>query len=255
MSRLAGHVVIVTGGAQGIGKGTVVRLLEEGASVVIADVDPEAGRECLQEFGEPNVEFIETDVGNESAVKACITRTIVRFGVLTGLVNNAGIGDFGYKSIEEAPLEAWKRVIQTNLTGCFLMAKYAAPHLRCQQGRIVNMASTRALQSEPNTFAYSASKGGIVALTHSLAVSLGPDILVNCISPGWIDVSEWKKKELRQEPRFSAADHAQHPAGRVGGVEDIAGMVAYLLSYESGFITGQNFVIDGGMTKKMIYVE
>jgi NAD(P)-dependent dehydrogenase (short-subunit alcohol dehydrogenase family) len=111
---------------------------------------------------------------------------------------------------------------------------------------IVNIASTRALQSEPNTEAYAASKGGIVALTHALAVSLGPAVRVNCISPGWIDV---------RASQLSDQDHAQHPVGRVGKPLDIAKLVLFLLSEDAGFITGQNFVVDGGMTRKMIYEE
>jgi NAD(P)-dependent dehydrogenase (short-subunit alcohol dehydrogenase family) len=93
-----------------------------------------------------------------------------------------------------------------------------------------------------------------VALTHSLAVSLGPAVRVNCISPGWIDVSGWKKRRARRSARLSATDHAQHPAGRVGRPEDIASLAAYLISSEAGFITGANFIVDGGMTRKMIYV-
>ncbi|MBU0910682.1 MAG: SDR family oxidoreductase, partial [Proteobacteria bacterium] len=136
-----------------------------------------------------------------------------------------------------------------------LFAKYAVPHLRLAHGNIINIASTRALQSEAHTEAYSASKGGLVALTHALAVSLGPAIRVNCISPGWIEVGKWRKNKSRHPPALSAQDHQQHPAGRVGTPHDIAAMVAFLISGEAGFITGQNFVIDGGMTRKMIYAE
>ncbi|HSV26450.1 MAG TPA: SDR family oxidoreductase, partial [Sedimentisphaerales bacterium] len=132
-----------------------------------------------------------------------------------------------------------------NLTGPFLTSKHAAPHIARNKGGIVNIASTRALMSEANTEAYSASKAGLVGLTHALAVSLGPDVRVNCISPGWIDTAD---------SRLSDADHAQHPAGRAGRPEDIAEMTLYLCSAAAGFITGQNFVVDGGMTKKMIYV-
>jgi NAD(P)-dependent dehydrogenase (short-subunit alcohol dehydrogenase family) len=137
----------------------------------------------------------------------------------------------------------------------FLCAKHSVLHLRRTKGAIVNIASIRAIQSEPNTEAYSASKGGVLAFTHSLAMSLGPDIRVNCISPGWIDVSEWKKAKLAKKPHLTEMDHSQHPAGRVGEPEDIASLAAFLISGESGFITGQNFVVDGEMTKKMIYEE
>lgn len=146
-------------------------------------------------------------------------------------------------------------MIGTNLTGMFLCVKHSVSHLRCARGAIINIASTRAIQSEPNTEAYSAAKGGVLAFTHALAMSLGPDIRVNCISPGWIDVSEWKKCRLAKNPHFTEQDHAQHPAGRVGKPEDIATLVAFLISDEAEFITGQNIIVDGGMTKKMIYVE
>jgi NAD(P)-dependent dehydrogenase (short-subunit alcohol dehydrogenase family) len=119
----------------------------------------------------------------------------------------------------------------------------------------VNLASTRALQSEPGTEAYAASKGGVVALTHALAVSLGPAVRVNSVSPGWIDVSEWKKSSVRRSADLRPIDHAQHPAGRVGSPPDVAALVAFLLGPDAGFITGQNFVIDGGMVRRMIYAE
>jgi len=151
-------------------------------------------------------------------------------------------------------LDEWNRVIGTNLTGAFLCAKHTAPFLKNSNGSIVNISSTRAFQSEPNTEAYSASKGGILALTHALAMSLAPEIRVNCISPGWIDVSGIKKKTKANQIELSEVDHQQHPAGRVGKPADITNMVLFLLNPENDFITGQNFIIDGGMTKKMIYV-
>lgn len=157
--------------------------------------------------------------------------------------------------MEQLSLEAWNRVLAVNLTGAFLCVKHAAPHLRQTRGAVVDIASTRALQSEPHTEAYSASKGGLLALTHALAISLGPAVRVNAISPGWIEVSNWKKSGRRRPPTLRPVEHAQHPAGRVGTPEDIATMAAFLLSEVSGFITGQNFIVDGGMTRKMIYVE
>ena len=129
---------------------------------------------------------------------------------------------------------------------------------RAGGGAIINIASTRALMSEPDTFAYSASKGGLLALTHSLAISLGPIIRVNAISPGWIDTSGWRRGEAGQAPAREALrpiDHAQHPAGRVGRPEDVAWACTFLASDLAGFITGQNLIVDGGMTVKMIYVD
>lgn len=239
-------VVLITGGGQGIGRAIARLLTERGAVAVIAEVDAQAGREA----GFP---FVRCDVSREPSVRTCVRTVIGRFGRLDGLVNNAGLADPADDPVEKLELAAWNRRIGVNLTGAFLMAKHCVPHLRRTRGAIVNIASTRALQSEPDTEAYAASKAGLVGLTHALAMSLGPRIRVNCISPGWIDVSAWKKAGKRKPLRLSRADHEQHPAGRVGRPEDIAEMVVYLLSDAAGFITGQNFVVDGGMTRKMIY--
>jgi len=252
----AEKVAVITGGAQGIGKGIAKKLLSAGQAVVLADLDSEAGEETLAEFTPlGNVRFIRTDVSDEGSAENCIARSVAEFGRIDALVNNAGIARAHNPPLESLSLADWARVINTNLTGCFLMAKYAIPYLRKTRGCIINIASTRALQSEPDTEAYSASKGGLLSLSHALAISLGPEVRVNCISPGWIDVSQWRKTSARKAARLSEADHRQHPAGRVGIPEDIAEMVSFLLSEGAGFITGQNFVVDGGITRKMIYVD
>jgi NAD(P)-dependent dehydrogenase (short-subunit alcohol dehydrogenase family) len=247
-----GRVAIVTGGGQGIGKAIVKRLLEDGLRVVIAEMDEEAGRETLQEchvLGE--CVFMHADISDEAAVRAVVRETVASFRRVDILINNPG---FLSTSRFEGELAEWNRVLAVNLTGAFLCAKFSAAHLAKTKGSIVNIASTRALMSEPDTEAYSASKGGVVALTHSLALSLGPDVRVNCISPGWIEVSRWKKRRTRRAAKLTEMDHKQHPAGRVGRPEDIASLTAYLISSEAGFITGANFIVDGGMTRKMIYV-
>lgn len=229
--------VIITGGAQGIGRGLVTHFLEKGWNVTVVDIQEMAPGERL--------ETVRGDTLLEETARRAVAKTIGRFERIDALINNAGVGTVKKFKVEELPLEEWNRVLGINLTGYFLMVKRAAPFLRQTKGAVVNIASTRALMSEPNGEAYAASKGGVVALTHALAVSLGPDVRVNCISPGWI--------ETRQEAVHSVADRLQHPAGRVGLPQDIAGLADYLLS--AGFVTGQNFVVDGGMTKKMIYAE
>lgn len=248
-------VALVTGGAQGIGLGITKHLLNQGWRVAIADINEAAGsavQEKLSQF-QDSFTFVPCDVSQESDVEHYVQAAIDQFGHLNALINNAGIANPHSGPVEDLSLADWNRWIGTNLTGYFLMAKYAVPHLRPTKGAIVNIASTRALQSEPHSEAYAASKGGIVALTHALAVSLGPAIRVNCISPCWIDVSNWQHPP--QESSLSSIDHEQHPVGRVGQAQDVAEITHFLLSDRAGFITGQNIVVDGGMGRKMIYEE
>jgi len=225
---------LVTGGAQGIGSDIARLLSQRGYRVAIADVKPAR---------EGGMLFIRCDISREAAVRSCVRQVVKRFGRLDALVNNAGIAGPNNGPVEKLALREWNRRIGVNLTGAFLMTKHAAPHLRRVRGAIVNVASTRAVQSERDTEAYAAAKGGLVALTHALAMSLGPKVRVNCISPGWIAHSAVTKR-----------DHEQHPVGRVGRDRDVAELVAFLLSDAAGFATGQNYVLDGGMTRKMIYV-
>lgn len=247
------RVAIVTGGAQGIGKAICMRFLQAGMRVVAADADAEACRDAEREIASDDFLAVRCDVSREMSVHAAVTAAVRWGGGLHVLVANAGIND--HKPLGKTTLAAWNRVIGVNLTGVFLSARAAAPHLARHAGAIVTIASTRALQSEPDTFAYSASKGGVVALTHALAVSLGPAVRVNCISPGWIAVEALKKPRLRARPELRPVDHRQHPAGRVGRAEDIAELALFLAGSASGFMTGANIVCDGGMTRKMIYEE
>lgn len=247
------RTALVTGAGQGIGRVIAAHLLDQGYAVVLAELDPEAGREAESELAPRGpVRFVETDVADESAVRRVVETARAWFGRLDLLVNNAGIGRGG--PVTELSLDNWNRVLAVNLTGAFLCAKHAASALRETRGAIVNIASTRALMSEPDTEAYAASKGGLVALTHALAASFGPAVRVNCVSPGWIDVTPFQKKGRRKPAELTRADHAQHPCGRVGTPDDIARLVLFLADPANSFVTGQNVVADGGMTKKMIYV-
>ena len=243
------EVAVVTGGAEGIGLCISQMFARAGVNVVIADRNTAAGRKAQKVIGS-NTVFIPTDVSKEAAVQKMVVKAVRYFGRIDYLINNAAIAK--NTPIEKLSFAEWTKVIHTNLSSAFLCAKYTAKYLRKNKGAIVNIASTRAFMSEADTEAYSASKGGIVALTHAMAVSLGPDIRVNCISPGWIDTRGYTK--VPKFPPLTEADHGQHPAGRAGRPEDIAEMVLCLCSEKSGFITGQNIIIDGGMTKKMIYV-
>ncbi|MDF2836594.1 MAG: short chain dehydrogenase family protein [Paenibacillus sp.] len=170
------------------------------------------------------------------------------FGRVDVVVNNAGFGI--WKSPYDLEPDEWDHVVNTNLRGTFLCSREAAKLMRKDGtgGSIVNISSTRALMSEPNSEAYAASKGGILSLTHALATSLGPDrITVNAICPGWIETGDYG--ELRR------VDHAQHPSGRVGKPEDIARACLYLTDPRNDFVTGTRITVDGGMTTKMIYAE
>lgn len=250
--RFADKVYVVTGGGAGIGRAIAARLADEGARVVVAERDVHAGRDAAAEYG-ARVRFERCDVGREASVRRVVAAAVRWGGRLDGVVNNAGLAAPDIGPTEDVTLAVWNQFLATNLTGGFLFAKHAIPHLRKQGGAIVNVGSTRANQSEPDTVAYAASKGGLASLTHALAISLGPAIRVNCIEPGWIATDAWKPRDRRHPPKLSRSDHAQHPAGRVGRPEDVAALCAWLLSDEAGFVTGASYAVDGGMTRKMIY--
>jgi NAD(P)-dependent dehydrogenase (short-subunit alcohol dehydrogenase family) len=208
-----------------------------GYRVVVAD-------RALPEEAPAGIRCVACDVSDAAAVQALVADLAQKEGQLDALVCNAGF--MIRKPIGELSLAEWSSVLATNLTSTFLLVRTAEAMLRAAKGAVVTIASTRAHMSEPHTESYAASKGGLVALTHALAVSLGPDVRVNCVSPGWIN---------SRHEALGPADHAQHPAGRVGKIEDIAAIVAFLLGPESGFITGAEFIVDGGMTRKMIYQD
>lgn len=250
-------IVAITGGGQGIGRGIAVHFAKAGYAVSIADADAAAGREAvkvLRETGTPAF-FLRTDVAKQKDVAAWVRGTEQALGCPDVLINNAGVSR-NAPFLKLAPKD-FDRVIAINLRGTFLCSQMVARRMaaRKKSGAIVNIASTRAFMSEAGTEAYTASKGGIAALTHGMAMSLAPHrIRVNSVSPGWIEVRDWQRSARARKPVHSKADKEQHPVGRVGRPEDIAEACLYLAEH-AGFVTGQNVTVDGGMTIKMIYAE
>ena len=241
------HTAIVTGSANGIGKGIATAFANEGYRVVIADIDTVNGDRLQTKLKDDNREatFVECDISDPESISGLIKKTCDLFGGIDVLINNAGLSAFTPQG--DLTVENWDTILNTNLRSSFLLTKAAAKEIKKRGGgSVVNIASTRALMSEPNSEAYAASKGGLLALTHAMAMSYADDhIKVNCISPGWIKTENYN--ELRD------IDHNQHPSGRVGKPEDIARACLFLTRPDNDFINGENLVIDGGMTRKMIY--
>ena len=240
--------VFVTGGANGIGKAIVEAFRKANCRVAFCDIDTKAGSATAQATG---AQFHPVDVRDVNALEACLTRLIESWGDIDVIVNNVGVSEF--VPLVESTIEDFDNVLTLNLRPVFVTSRRLAIHRtrlggKPAYGRIINISSTRNCQSEAGTEGYAASKGGIMSLTHSLMMSLAPlGITVNCISPGWVE--NYHYSTLRD------VDHLQHPSLRVGKPEDIARMCVFLSMPENDFINGENIVIDGGMTRKMIYEE
>ncbi|MDQ0060169.1 SDR family NAD(P)-dependent oxidoreductase [Paenibacillus harenae] len=244
-----GKVVLITGAGGGIGRVVALAYAQQGAIVVITDKLEDKLEETanlLREKGFDSHRYA-ADMSKPEQIAALVKQIGELLGTIDIVINNAGFGI--WKPPYDLELDEWDDVINTNLRGTFVCAREAAKLMRVGGGgSIVNISSTRAMMSEPNSEAYAASKGGILSLTHALAVSLGPDrITVNAICPGWIENGDYSR--LRPE------DHTQHPSQRVGRPNDIARACLYLTNPQNDFITGTSLTIDGGMTRKMIYEE
>lgn len=241
--------VVITGAAEGIGKALAIAYAKSSANVVLIDKNEKSLQSTIESIlnNGGKALALTLDLVDTIAIENTFSKIYNSLGGIDILINNAGLGIT--KSIDDLTIDEWDYVMNTSLRGTFVCAREASRIMRKSGGgSIVNIASTRALMSEPDTFPYSASKGGIVTLTHSLAVSLGKyKIRVNAISPGWIETGDYHS--------LSETDHSQHPAGRVGKPEDIVKACFYLTDPDNDFVTGTNLVIDGGMTTKMIYAD
>ena len=245
--------IFITGIGNGIGRALAVFYTQLGWKVAGIDPDGEALAE-LREGLDGDLLLIAGDAGREADVIDTADRLSewLDGAPLSCLVNNAGIADPYAGPLEDLSLADFQSWIDASLTTAFLCSRACLPLLRRgTDGCIVNISSTRAVMSEPDCFGYAAAKGGLDALTHAMAVSLGPDIRVNAIRPGWIETRNWQKETEREKVDHREKDKAQHPAGRVGRPADIADTVHWLLG--AGFVTGQAINVDGGMTRKMIY--
>lgn len=226
MKEFEGKTVVITGGAHGIGKCIAEQFAGEGASVEIIDI-----REG---------DWFTGDISDQAVLEQFASYVIEKHGLIDYLINNALPK---MKGIQECSYEEFMNALAVGTAAPFYLTKLFLPYFN-EHAAIVNISSSRDRMSQPQTESYAAAKGGIHALTHALAVSLGPRIRVNSVSPGWIDTSYRV---------YEGPDALQQPAGRVGNPMDIANMVLYLCSDKAGFITGENICIDGGMTKLMIY--
>ena len=237
-------VVVVTGGASGIGLATTKKLLSEGANVVILDL--KMNEEIINNLGE-NAIYLKCDVSNEENVKNCIEEIIKKFNHIDYLVANAGIGGSASKP-HEVSMDEWNKVISVNQTGIFLLNKYVINEmLKSGKGAVVNTSSMYGLVGSTTSFAYSASKGAINQMTRSLALTYARDnIRVNAIAPGYVDTPI-----LSMVPdNIKEAMGNELPIGRLGKDTEIANLICYLLSDDASFITGSIIPIDGGFTAK-----
>lgn len=233
-------VVFVTGAANGLGNAIAKEYAKLNAFVIAIDI-------VDTKFEENNIDFYKTDLKSEDQIKNVFKDVVKKYGSVHVLINNGAISKFN-KSIFDIELSEFDEVIAVNLRGSFICSKeFIKANKGEDYGRIINIASTRFNQNEAGWEAYGASKGGLISLTNTMAISLSKTpITVNAISPGWIKVDDYELSEI---------DKNQHPSGRVGVPKDIVNACLFLTNKDNDFINGANIIIDGGMTKKMIYID
>jgi NAD(P)-dependent dehydrogenase (short-subunit alcohol dehydrogenase family) len=225
--------IIITGASNGIGRQIAKKLRKKYHVINIDIIEKES----------EGIEFYKCDLSNKDELFKTIEEIKSNIHSLYALINNVAM--ISFKPLDEQSIDEWEKTLSVNLTAPYILSKEFAFYLKESKGHIINISSSRALMSESGTEAYTASKGGISSLTHALAISLSPNVKVNSIIPGWINTDKNYKATKK--------DNSQHPSGRVGIPDDVVDVVKFLLK-NRGFITGSDFVVDGGMTKKMIYV-
>lgn len=254
MKLFENKVVVITGAALGIGRACAEAFAAEGAAVVIADVNKEAGKACADELCASGAQatFVYCDVSLAADAEHLSEQAVKEYGGIDVLVNNAGIQTYG--SVVSTSEEEWDRTLNVNLKGVYLVSRFCIPHI-CQRGggAVVNMASVQGIASQPNVAAYSATKGGIIAMTRTMALDHARDrIRVNCVSPGSVNTPmlRWAATLFApDDPDKAVRDWGLlHPLGRVARAQEIAQAVVFLASDKASFITGANLVVDGGLT-------
>jgi NAD(P)-dependent dehydrogenase (short-subunit alcohol dehydrogenase family) len=247
VKRLEGRVATITGGGSGIGKATAIRFAQEGAKVVIADLDEINGRKVAEEVGG---HFIKCNVTDKASVDAMFKEVFDKFGSIDVAFNNAGISPPEDDSILVTELDAWEKVQLVNLTSVYLCCKAVLPYMQKQgKGSIINTASFVAtLAAATSQISYTASKGGVLAMTRELGVQFAREgIRVNALSPGPVN-TPLLQELFAKDPERAQRRLVHIPMGRFGEAEELAAAVAFLASDDSSFITASNFLVDGGIT-------
>ncbi len=251
--KLSGRVVVVTGGAMGIGKATAIAAAKEGAIVAVCDINEVEGKKTVEEIRKAGgrAEFYKLDVSDETQVKEVFERIERELGPIYGLVNNAGIAGVD-KPTHELTLEEWNKVMSVNVNGVFLCTKYAVPSMiKNKKGSIVNLSSIYGIVSAPNVPPYHASKGAVRIMTKTDALLYAKyNIRVNSVHPGFIItpmVEKYAESTGNKEAVYEELKKL-HPMGRLGRPEEVASVIVFLLSDDSSFMTGSEVVVDGGYT-------
>ncbi|AIZ61895.1 MULTISPECIES: glucose 1-dehydrogenase [Bacillus] len=252
--NIAGKVVLITGGASGIGLAAVKLFLEHGAKVAVADINEDSGKQLVESLPHEHAAFFKTDITNEADCQKTVQSVLSQFGTIDVLINNAGIEIVS--PIHEMTLEDWNHILQVNLTGVFLMSKHTLPHmLEKKSGSIINTGSVGGLVGWPDIPAYNATKGGVIQLTKSMAIDYAAhQIKVNCIAPGIIDTPLNEKSFLDNHSESLEVVKKEkakvNPLLRLGKPEEIAGVMLFLASDLSSYMTGSVVTADGGYTAR-----